>query len=41
MLRLLRHVFGVRFKISPDRESAAVTLSCIGVGYSNIARATT
>lgn len=41
MLRLLRDFFGVRFKISPHADSAAVTLSCIGVGYSNIARATT
>jgi RNA 3'-terminal phosphate cyclase-like protein len=41
MLRLLRDFFGVTFKICPDVESAAVTLSCIGIGYSNIARATT
>jgi RNA 3'-terminal phosphate cyclase-like protein len=40
-LRLYKQAFGVEFKITPDRESKTVLLSCLGTGYQNMARAST
>lgn len=37
-LRLYRDFFGVTFKITPDAETNTVLLSCLGIGFSNIAR---
>lgn len=40
-LRLLRDAFGVVFKIREDTESQTMILSCLGVGYQNVARRAT
>lgn len=40
-LRLLKHAFGVEFKVKPDTETNTVLLSCLGTGYRNMARAST
>lgn len=40
-LRLFRQVFGVEFKLTPDEETKTIILSCLGTGYSNMARART
>jgi RNA 3'-terminal phosphate cyclase-like protein len=37
LLRLIYEMFGVKFKIKPDQGT--VMLSCLGVGFSNIAKA--
>jgi RNA 3'-terminal phosphate cyclase-like protein len=37
-LRHLRDFFGVTFKISADAGSRTVVLSCLGIGYKNLAR---
>ena len=37
-LRLYRDFFGVTFKVQPDPDSKTVVLSCLGIGYSNIAK---
>lgn len=41
MLRLIREVFGVTFKIRPDHETRTVLLSCLGTGYKNLNRKVT
>lgn len=38
LLRLLRDVFGVVFKVKPDGESMTIVLSCLGIGFKNIAK---
>jgi RNA 3'-terminal phosphate cyclase-like protein len=40
-LRLFLHGFGVTFKIQADRDSKTVLISGIGIGYKNMARAST
>lgn len=40
-LRLIKLALGVEFKIKPDYETKTVLLSCLGVGYRNMARAST
>ncbi|CEG35187.1 18s rrna biogenesis protein rcl1 [Plasmopara halstedii] len=40
-LRLLREFFGVTFKIKPDPETKTVLLSCLGVGFKNLAKKVT
>ena len=40
-LRLFKNVFGVEFKLRPDEETQTVILSCLGIGYRNMARAST
>jgi RNA 3'-terminal phosphate cyclase-like protein len=40
-LRLLQQAFGVTFKVQADRESKTVLISGIGIGYKNMARAST
>jgi RNA 3'-terminal phosphate cyclase-like protein len=37
-LRHLRDFFGVTFKIEPDAASGTVVLTCLGVGFENLAR---
>ncbi|KAJ4457691.1 putative 18S rRNA biogenesis protein [Paratrimastix pyriformis] len=37
-LRLLRDFFGVVFRVQPDQESGAVRLSCVGMGFQNLAK---
>eukprot|EP00744_Colponema_vietnamica_P016882 GILI01023708.1.p1 GENE.GILI01023708.1~~GILI01023708.1.p1 ORF type:complete len:359 (+),score=75.32 GILI01023708.1:47-1123(+) len=39
-LRHIRDFFGVVFKIRPDPSNGTVLLSCLGIGYKNIARKT-
>lgn len=38
-LRLFKDAFGVEFKIKSEKESNTVILSCLGVGYRNMSRA--
>jgi RNA 3'-terminal phosphate cyclase-like protein len=38
-LRLLKRAFDVEFKVSPDMETKTVTMSCLGTGYRNMAKA--
>lgn len=40
-LRLIKQVFGVEFKVTPDMETKTVLLSCLGTGYRNMAKAST
>ncbi|KAG7352125.1 18S rRNA biogenesis protein RCL1 [Nitzschia inconspicua] len=40
-LRLIKKVFDVEFKVTPDLESTTVLLSCLGTGYRNMAKAST
>jgi RNA 3'-terminal phosphate cyclase-like protein len=40
-LRLVKLALGVEFKIKPDPETKTVLLSCLGIGYRNMARAST
>jgi RNA 3'-terminal phosphate cyclase-like protein len=37
-LRLMRDAFGITFKITPDRENQTLLMSCLGIGYVNLAR---
>lgn len=37
-MRLYREFFGVTFKVQPDPDTKTVILSCLGIGYSNIAK---
>jgi RNA 3'-terminal phosphate cyclase-like protein len=37
-LRLIRDFWKVQFKITPDPETRTVVLSCLGVGFINMAR---
>ncbi len=37
-LRLLRDMFGVTFAIKGEAESKTVFLSCLGMGYRNMAK---
>ncbi|CAM9759243.1 unnamed protein product [Phaeothamnion confervicola] len=41
VLRLLRDFFGVTFRIKPDHDSSTVMMSCLGIGYKNLARGAT
>lgn len=38
LLRLLRDMFGVIFKIKPDEKSMTILLSCLGAGFKNVAK---
>ena len=38
-LRLFKQVFGVEFKVNVDQETKTVMMSCLGMGYRNMARA--
>ncbi|KAJ1466618.1 hypothetical protein T484DRAFT_1646787, partial [Baffinella frigidus] len=38
LLRLLRDIFGVVYKIKADTETKTLVLSCMGVGYRNMAK---
>jgi RNA 3'-terminal phosphate cyclase-like protein len=40
-LRLLKLALGVEFKVRADPETRTVVLSCLGIGYRNMARAST
>ncbi|KAE9351238.1 putative RNA 3'-terminal phosphate cyclase-like protein [Phytophthora fragariae] len=40
-LRHLRDFFGITFKIKPDPETKTVLLSCLGVGFKNLAKKVT
>ncbi len=40
-LRLYKQILGVEFKVQPDMETKTVVLSCLGIGYRNMARAST
>jgi RNA 3'-terminal phosphate cyclase-like protein len=40
MLRLLKDFFGITFKIAPDTKDGTVLITCMGVGYQNMARRT-
>lgn len=37
-LRLYKEMFGIQFKVLPDPESKTVIMSCLGMGYTNIAK---
>jgi RNA 3'-terminal phosphate cyclase-like protein len=37
-LRLFKAIFGVTFKIVPDRSNRTVILSCMGIGFKNFSR---
>lgn len=41
MLRLLKEVFGITFKLTADRETNTVLASCLGRGYANVSKANT
>jgi RNA 3'-terminal phosphate cyclase-like protein len=40
-LRLFQQAFGVTFKVKPDPDTKTVIISGIGIGYKNMARAST
>ena len=40
-LRLFQQALGVTFKVQPDMDTKTVILSGIGIGYKNMARAST
>jgi RNA 3'-terminal phosphate cyclase-like protein len=40
-LRLIKRVFDVEFKITPEMETKTVMMSCLGSGYRNMAKAST
>lgn len=40
-LRLYKQAFGVEFKVTPNLDDKTVSMSCLGTGYRNMARATT
>eukprot|EP00980_Cylindrotheca_fusiformis_P004688 scaffold992_cov116-Cylindrotheca_fusiformis.AAC.23 len=40
-LRLLKRVFDVEFKVTPDMDTKTVMMSCLGTGYRNMAKAST
>jgi RNA 3'-terminal phosphate cyclase-like protein len=40
-LRLFKKAFGVEFKVKPDLDSQTVLLSCLGLGFRNMAKAST
>ncbi|KAI9922741.1 hypothetical protein PsorP6_002176 [Peronosclerospora sorghi] len=40
-LRHLREFFGITFKIKPDPETKTVLLSCLGIGFKNLAKKVT
>jgi RNA 3'-terminal phosphate cyclase-like protein len=40
-LRLFKKAFGVEFKVKPDIDSQTVLLSCLGLGFRNMAKAST
>ena len=40
-LRLFKKVFDVEFKVRPDHDSQTVLLSCLGIGFRNMAKAST
>lgn len=37
-LRDMKSFLGVVFKVAPDREGNTVLMTCVGIGYSNIAK---
>lgn len=37
-LRILRDFFGMKFKIVSDIDTDTLTLSCVGIGYTNISK---
>lgn len=37
-LRLYKEMFGIQFKVVPDPETKTVVMSCLGMGYTNIAK---
>jgi RNA 3'-terminal phosphate cyclase-like protein len=37
-LRNLREFFGATFKIEPDTSTHTVLLTCLGIGYKNLAK---
>jgi len=39
-LRLMREVFGITFKLAAEEDTNTVIMSCLGIGYKNIARRT-
>jgi len=40
-LRLLKKAFDVEFKVQADENSKTILLSCLGIGYRNVAKAST
>ena len=40
-LRLFKEAFDVEFKVKADHETKTVLMSCLGIGYRNMARAST
>lgn len=40
-LRLYKQIFGVEFKLKPDWDTKTIICSCLGIGYRNMARAST
>jgi RNA 3'-terminal phosphate cyclase-like protein len=40
-LRLIKRAFDVEFKVTPEMETKTVLLSCLGMGYRNMAKAST
>jgi RNA 3'-terminal phosphate cyclase-like protein len=40
-LRLFKKSFGVEFKVRADHDSQTVLLSCLGIGFRNMAKAST
>ena len=40
-LRLYKAAFDVEFKVKPDNETKTVLMTCLGIGYRNMARAST
>lgn len=41
MLRLLREMIGIVFRLKPDGDEGGVLISCVGSGYKNISRKVT
>ena len=41
ILRLIRDILGVTFKIKEDPQTGTIFVSCMGIGYKNIWRQAT
>ena len=41
MLRLLKEMIGIVFKLRPMNDEGSVLISCVGSGYKNISRKVT
>ena len=41
MLRVLREMIGIVFRLKPDGDDGGVLISCVGSGYKNISRKVT